>query len=155
MYITCVLLRNTHTCFYGSSFNSVVLPINQWGIIKKNEWKKGNRLVDLKFFQHYTSQCRKMVRHTLKILQHLVQDLSVSDHFTTLQSKGLKSKCSKEYLYYQLKLIQCSISATSKNSMKSKVVMIILWVQKWNVGLKWFKIFICIIDNAPCNHAAK
>ena len=31
-----------------------------------------------------------MVRHTLKILQHLLQDfLSVSDHFTTLRSKGL------------------------------------------------------------------
>ena len=35
-----------------------------------------------------------MVRHTLKILQHLqqlLQDfLSVSDHFTTLRGKGLK-----------------------------------------------------------------
>ena len=33
--------------------------------------------------------------------------------------------------------------------------MTILWVQKWNFGLKWFEIFIYIIDNAPCNHAAK
>ena len=33
----------------------------------------------------------KMVRHTLKILQHLQQDCqSVSDHFTTLRSKWLK-----------------------------------------------------------------
>ena len=32
-----------------------------------------------------------MNRHTLKILQHLLQDFwSVSDHFTTLRSKGLK-----------------------------------------------------------------
>ena len=32
-----------------------------------------------------------MVRYSLKILQHLLQDFqSVSDHFTTLQSKGLK-----------------------------------------------------------------
>ena len=31
-----------------------------------------------------------MVRHTLKILQHLLQDfLSVSDHFTAMRSKGL------------------------------------------------------------------
>ena len=29
-----------------------------------------------------------MVRHTLKILQHLLQDY-VSEHFTTLRSKGL------------------------------------------------------------------
>ena len=37
-------------------------------------------------------QCCKMVRHTLKILQHLLQDfLSVSDHFTALRSKGLNS----------------------------------------------------------------
>ena len=33
-------------------------------------------------------QWRKMVRHALKILQHLLQDFqSVSDHFTTLRSK--------------------------------------------------------------------
>ena len=33
-----------------------------------------------------------MVRHTLNILQHLLQDFkSVSDHFTTLRSKGLMS----------------------------------------------------------------
>ena len=33
-----------------------------------------------------------MVRHVLKILQQMVQDLqSVSDHFTTLRSKGLKT----------------------------------------------------------------
>ena len=32
-----------------------------------------------------------MVRHTLKILQHLLEDFySVSDHFTTLRSKRLK-----------------------------------------------------------------
>ena len=31
-----------------------------------------------------------MVRHTLKTLQQILQDFkSVSDHFTTLQSKGL------------------------------------------------------------------
>ena len=31
-----------------------------------------------------------MVRHTLKILQQMLQDFeSVSDHFTTLRSKGL------------------------------------------------------------------
>ena len=31
-----------------------------------------------------------MVRHTLKVLQHLLQDFkNVSDYFTTLQSKGL------------------------------------------------------------------
>ena len=31
-----------------------------------------------------------MVRHTLKILQHLLQDFyNVSDHFTTLRSKCL------------------------------------------------------------------
>ena len=41
----------------------------------------------------FTSQCRKMVRHTLKILQHLLQDFqSVFDHFTTLRSKRLNSK---------------------------------------------------------------
>ena len=34
-----------------------------------------------------------MVRHTLKILQHLRQDFkSVSDHFTILRSKGLIEK---------------------------------------------------------------
>ena len=33
-----------------------------------------------------------MVRHTLQILQHLLQDFkSMSDHFTTLQSKGLNT----------------------------------------------------------------
>ena len=33
-----------------------------------------------------------MVRHTLKILQHLQQEFqSASDHFTTLRSKGLKT----------------------------------------------------------------
>ena len=38
----------------------------------------------------FTLQCRKMVRHTLKTLQQMLQDFqSVSDHFTTLQSKGL------------------------------------------------------------------
>ena len=32
-----------------------------------------------------------MVRHTLKILQHLLQDFkNVSDHFGTLRIKGLK-----------------------------------------------------------------
>ena len=32
-----------------------------------------------------------MVRHTLKILRHLLEDFqSVPDHFTTLRSKGLK-----------------------------------------------------------------
>ena len=37
------------------------------------------------------SQCRKMVRRTLKILQQMLQDFkSVSDHFTTLRSNGLK-----------------------------------------------------------------
>ena len=37
-----------------------------------------------------TSKCRKMVRHTLKILQQMLEDFkSVSDHFTTLRSKGL------------------------------------------------------------------
>ena len=37
-------------------------------------------------------QCRKMVRDTLKILQHLLQDFkSVSNHFTTLRSKELIS----------------------------------------------------------------
>ena len=31
-----------------------------------------------------------MAKHTLKILQHLLQDFkSASDHFTTLWSKGL------------------------------------------------------------------
>ena len=30
-----------------------------------------------------------MIRHALKILQHLLQDFCVSDHFMTLQSKGL------------------------------------------------------------------
>ena len=41
----------------------------------------------------FTSQCRKMVRHTLKILQHLLRDFkSVSDNFTILQSKRLTSK---------------------------------------------------------------
>ena len=34
----------------------------------------------------------KLVRHTLKILQQMVQDFKkVSDHFTTLRSKGLKT----------------------------------------------------------------
>ena len=33
-----------------------------------------------------------MVRHTLKILQQMQQDfLSAFDHFTTLQSKGLRT----------------------------------------------------------------
>ena len=33
-----------------------------------------------------TLQCRKMVRHTLKVLQHLLQDFkSVSQHFMTLR----------------------------------------------------------------------
>ena len=33
-----------------------------------------------------------MVRRTLKILQQMLQDFqSVSDHFTTLRSKGLKA----------------------------------------------------------------
>ena len=33
-----------------------------------------------------------MVSHTLKILQYLLQDFkSVSDHFKTLQRKGLKT----------------------------------------------------------------
>ena len=37
-----------------------------------------------------TAQCPKMVRHTLKILQQMLQAFqSVSDHFTTLRSKGL------------------------------------------------------------------
>ena len=35
-------------------------------------------------------QCRKMVRHTLKTL--LQNFLSVSDHFITLRSKGLRSE---------------------------------------------------------------
>ena len=33
----------------------------------------------------FTLQCRKMVRHTLKVLQQ------VSNHFTTLRNKGLKN----------------------------------------------------------------
>ena len=34
-----------------------------------------------------------MVRHTLKILQQMLQDFwSISDHFTTLQSKGLRKE---------------------------------------------------------------
>ena len=42
-----------------------------------------------------------MVRHTLKALQHLLQDFkSVSEHFTTLRSKGL----SKSRSYVMLTL---------------------------------------------------
>ena len=38
------------------------------------------------------TQCRKMIRHTLKILQQLMQDFYiVSDHFTMLRSKGFRS----------------------------------------------------------------
>ena len=38
----------------------------------------------------FTLLCRKMVRHTLKILQQMLQGFySVCDHFTTLRSKGL------------------------------------------------------------------
>ena len=54
---------------------------------------------DLKYFLYYnykifvwpfTLQCRKMVSHTLKILKQMLQDFwSLSDHFTTLRSKGL------------------------------------------------------------------
>ena len=36
-----------------------------------------------------------MVKHTLKILQQMLQDFKVSDHFTTLRSKGLNG--SNEY----------------------------------------------------------
>ena len=40
-----------------------------------------------------------MVRHTLKIWQHLLQVFKiVSDHFTTLQSKGLNRGKSTENL---------------------------------------------------------
>ena len=40
--------------------------------------------------QPFSAQCPKMVRHTLKNLQHLLQDfLSVSDHFGTLCIKDL------------------------------------------------------------------
>ena len=40
-----------------------------------------------------------MVRHTLKIWQHLLQVFKiVSDYFTTLQSKGLNSGKSTENL---------------------------------------------------------
>ena len=38
-----------------------------------------------------------MIRHTLKILQHLLQDfLSLPDHFGTLRIKGLKKLNSRE-----------------------------------------------------------
>ena len=38
----------------------------------------------------FSSQCCKMVRHTLKILQQMLQDFKgVSDHLKTLRSKGL------------------------------------------------------------------
>ena len=39
---------------------------------------------------NFTSRCRKIVRHTFKILQQMLCLLSVSEHFTTLRSKGLE-----------------------------------------------------------------
>ena len=44
----------------------------------------------LEILSPFTSQCSKMVRQTFKNLQHLLQHFeSVSDHFTTLRTKGL------------------------------------------------------------------
>ena len=47
-----------------------------------------------------------MVRHTLEILQYLLQDFqSVSDHFTTLRNKGLIAKSNdmiKSIIYMNL-----------------------------------------------------
>ena len=44
----------------------------------------------LKIGLTFASQCRKMVRHTLK--NHDQDFKSVSDHFTSLRSKGLNCK---------------------------------------------------------------
>ena len=42
----------------------------------------------LLYFYPFTLQCRKMVIHTLKMLQDFE---NVSDHFSTLRSKGLRT----------------------------------------------------------------
>ena len=49
-----------------------------------------------------------MVRHTLKILQHLLQDFkSVSEHFTTLRSKRLiKRKVVSTHRFQKLKYLR-------------------------------------------------
>ena len=50
-----------------------------------------------------------MVKHTLKILQQMLQDFkSVSDHFTTLQSKGLLHASFSN----KSQIIPCATSAT-------------------------------------------
>ena len=63
-----------------SAHENFFLKLNDWQVSKwSSHWA-----------EPFTSQCRKMVRHTLIILQQLLQDFwSVSDHFTTLRSKGL------------------------------------------------------------------
>ena len=67
-----------------------VLIVNQTERALFKETKKHVARADLAMKVHLNPQCRKMVRHTLKILQQMLQDFeSVPDHITTLRSKGL------------------------------------------------------------------
>ena len=54
--------------------------------------KNSHCAIERYVFQPFNVQCPKMVRHTLKTLQHLLQNFeSVSDQSGTLCIKGLKS----------------------------------------------------------------
>ena len=67
-----------------------VLIVNQTERTLFKETKKHVARADSAMKVHLNPQCRKMVRHTLKILQQMLQDFeSVSEHFATLPSKGL------------------------------------------------------------------
>ena len=73
-----------------------------------------------------------MVRHTLKTLQQILQDFeSVSNHFTTLRSKGLKSVSNvisayftihKKFMVYYLLLKSTEMFLIGFNLVKNRRV---------------------------------
>ena len=75
----------------SDAFESVLLIFNFFSTPFNSSFDQTSLLINIISEPlYFTSQYRKMVRHTLKILQQMLQDLlSVSDHFTTLRSNGL------------------------------------------------------------------
>ena len=83
-----------------------------------------------------------MVRHTLKILQHLLQDFySLSDHFTTLRSKGLILNFVKEDLPILDRSNKCALLQKSVF-----IVLSIIYNQKNRKKNIFFPIFETIIN---------
>ena len=68
-----------------------------------------------------------MVRHTLKILQQMLQDFkNVSDHFRTLCIKGLNSKVKSQFSYCSLIwMIPSRYSNNAFNGIQERILRLI------------------------------